>query len=120
LQVLAGLSTCFVFAFTYRLLHLSATLGALPGGIFISQTTTLNSLEESLELILIFFVVLFFFSIRLQINLRFVFQHPGLIDLIVMIILVVNNLINAFIFGYKWEVGIIVYTGCIVFADRRI
>ena len=97
-QVFVGLLLCFGFAWLTQMLHLSAAIGALIGGILISKSNSMQWLEVKLIPFRVFFLSLFFFSIGLQINVDFLIHHLGLIFLIVAIILFVNSAINAFVF----------------------
>jgi hypothetical protein len=98
LQVFTGLVICFGFAWLTSLLHLSAAMGALMAGILIANSTSTRWLEHSLVPFRIFFLALFFLSIGLQINVRFLWTHTGLILTIVLIILLINSVINALVF----------------------
>lgn len=97
-QVFVGLLLCFGFGWLTQILHLSAAIGALIGGILISKSNSMQWLEVNLIPFRVFFLSLFFLSIGLQINVDFLFHHTGLIVLIVAIILLVNSAINAFVF----------------------
>ena len=97
-QVFVGLLLCFGFGWLTQMLHLSAAIGALIGGILISKSNSMQWLEVNLIPFRVFFLSLFFLSIGLQINVDFIIQHVGLIFLIVAIILFVNSAINAFVF----------------------
>jgi CPA2 family monovalent cation:H+ antiporter-2 len=97
-QVFVGLLLCFGFGWLTQILHLSAAIGALIGGILISKSNSMQWLEVNLIPFRVFFLSLFFLSIGLQINVDFFFHHTGLIFLIVAIILLVNSAINAFVF----------------------
>jgi CPA2 family monovalent cation:H+ antiporter-2 len=98
LQVFTGLLICFGFAWLTSLLHLSAAMGALMAGILIANSTSTRWLEHSLVPFRIFFLALFFLSIGLQINVRFLWANAGLILTIVVIILLINSVINALVF----------------------
>lgn len=97
-QVFIGLLLCFGFGWLTQMLHLSAAIGALIGGILISKSNSMQWLEVRLIPFRVFFLSLFFLSIGLQINVDFLIHHLGLIFLIVAIILFVNSAINAFVF----------------------
>lgn len=98
LQVFVGLLFCFGFAWVTQLINLSAAIGALMAGILISQSNSMKWLEGHLMPFRVFFLSLFFLSIGLQINLDFLFQHLGLVLLIVAFILLTNCVINALVF----------------------
>ncbi len=97
-QVFVGLLLCFGFGLLTQILHLSAAIGALLGGILISKSKSMHWLDTNLIPFRVFFLSLFFLSIGLQINVDFLTHHIGLILLIVGIILLVNSAINAVVF----------------------
>jgi len=97
-QVFVGLLLCFGFGLLTQILHLSAAIGALLGGILISKSSSMQWLDTNLIPFKVFFLSLFFLSIGLQINVDFLTHHSGLIFLIVGIILLVNSAINALVF----------------------
>lgn len=97
-QVFVGLLLCFGFGLLTQIVHLSAAIGALIGGILISKSTSMQWLDTNLIPFRVFFLSLFFLSIGLQINVDFLTHNIGLIFLIVGIILFVNSAINAVVF----------------------
>lgn len=97
-QVFVGLLLCFGFGWLTQMLHLSAAIGALIGGIIIAKSNSTQWLEAKLIPFRVFFFSLFFLSIGLQINVSFLIHHLDLIFLIVAIILLVNSAINALVF----------------------
>lgn len=114
-QVFVGLLLCFGFGWLTQMLHLSAAIGALMGGLFISKSNSMQWLEMSLAPFRVFFLSLFFLSIGLQINVDFLTQHLLLIFSIVAIILLVNSTINAFVFRLlkeSWQNSI--YAGALL------
>jgi monovalent cation:H+ antiporter-2, CPA2 family len=98
LQVFLGLLLCFGFAWVTQLINLSGAIGALIAGILISGSNSMKWLEGHLMPFRVFFLSLFFLSIGLQINLNFLFQHIGLVMVIVAVILFTNSVINALVF----------------------
>lgn len=98
LQVFVGLLSCFGFAWITQSINLSAAIGALIAGIFISRSGSMQWLEGHLVPFRVFFLSLFFLSIGLQINVGFLIGHAALVMLIVFVILVVNSAINALVF----------------------
>ena len=98
LQLFVGLLFCFGFAWITQAINLSATVGALMAGIFISQYNSMQWLERHLVPFRIFFLSLFFLSIGLQMNINFLTEHAAMVMLIVLVILIVNSAINAFVF----------------------
>ena len=98
LQVFVGLLFCFGFAWITEAINLSAAIGAFMAGIFISQSNSMQWLEQHLAPFRVFFLSLFFLSIGLQINIDFLTDHAAMVMLIVLVILIVNSAINAFVF----------------------
>jgi CPA2 family monovalent cation:H+ antiporter-2 len=114
-QVFVGLLLCFGFGLLTQIVHLSAAIGALIGGLLISKSTSMQWLDTNLIPFRVFFLSLFFLSIGLQINVEFLTHHIGLIFLIVGIILLVNSVINAIIFrllNESWQSSI--YAGALL------
>lgn len=97
-QVFTGLLICFGFAWLTYIIHLSAAVGALLGGMFISRSQSMKWLTHHLAPFRIFFFSLFFLSIGLQIQLSFLKDHFLLVAAVTVIILIVNSAINAIIF----------------------
>lgn len=98
LQVFVGLLVCFGFAWITSLLHLSAAMGAMFAGILISQTDSMKWFDRSLIPFRIFFLALFFFSIGLQLDLKFAQAHVSLIAVLVLLVFGINSLINGLAF----------------------
>lgn len=98
LQVFVGLLFCFGFSWVTQAINLSAAVGALIAGIFISQSNSMQWLERHLVPFRVFFLSLFFLSIGLQINIDFLTKHAAMVLLIVFVILIVNSAINASVF----------------------
>lgn len=114
-QVFIGLLLCFGFGLLTQILHLSAAIGALIGGLLIAKSTSMQWLDTNLIPFRVFFLSLFFLSIGLQINVEFLTHHRGLIFLIVGIILLVNSIINALVFrllNESWRSSI--YAGALL------
>jgi CPA2 family monovalent cation:H+ antiporter-2 len=98
LQVFVGLLFCFGCAWFTQAINLSAAIGALMAGIFISQSDSLHWLEQHLVPFRVFFLSLFFLSIGLQINIDFLNEHALLVMLMMLVIFLVNSAINALVF----------------------
>jgi len=98
LQVFIGLLLCFGFAWITSLLHLSAAMGAMFAGVIISQNDSMKWLDRNLIPFRVFFLSLFFLSIGLQLDWRFVAEHFSLIAILVLFIFVINSLINTCVF----------------------
>ncbi len=114
-QVFVGLVLCFGFAWLTQALHLSAAIGALIGGILIAKSSSMKWLEDKLIPFRVFFLSLFFLSIGLQVNVKFLGNHLGLICIVVAIVLFVNSVINAIVFRFlklSWRNSI--YAGALL------
>jgi CPA2 family monovalent cation:H+ antiporter-2 len=98
LQVFVGLLICFGFASVTSLLNLSAAFGSMIAGILIAHSNSTQWLQAKLVPFRVFFLALFFLSMGLQINLYFLLRHLGLVLIIVVFILIINSVINAFVF----------------------
>ena len=103
LQVFAALFICFGLALITGLFQLSAALGAFIAGIIVSAAQETKWVHQSLHSFQIVFVAAFFVSIGMLINLNFVLEHLGVIFLIVVVVLLTNTTINAFIFKLLGE-----------------
>jgi len=95
LQVFAALLTCFGLSFVTATLDLSAALGAFVGGMLVASARETDWVEHSLEPFRTLFVALFFVSVGLMVDLRFVTEHWQQIGLLVLTVLVTNTSINA-------------------------
>lgn len=98
MQIFIGLLLCFGFAWFTSLLHLSAAMGAMFGGVIISQNQSMKWLDHTLIPFRVFFLSLFFLSIGLQLDWGFVMEHITLIATLVVLIFGINSLINTCVF----------------------
>ncbi len=97
-QVFVALTLCFGFAMVAELMHLSAALGAFFGGIFVSSTRSTKWVQQSLHAFQVIFVSVFFVYIGMIIDIMFLWENLILILLLVVAVLVLNTLINGFVF----------------------
>jgi CPA2 family monovalent cation:H+ antiporter-2 len=97
LQVFAALVCCFGLALISSLFNLSTALGAFLGGMLIGRTKETEWVRHSLESFRVIFVALFFVSLGLMVDLKFVAENILTITALVVIILLSNLLINAVI-----------------------
>ena len=98
LQVFVGFIICFGMAWITEAFGISAALGAFVAGILIGQDPSTKWLQHSLVPFRVFFLAFFFISVGLQLDLRFLAEHLGVICTIVLFILIINSLINALVF----------------------
>ena len=95
IQVFIAFFMCFGFAVLTALLGLSSALGAFVAGMLISKARSTEWVHESLHAFRIMFVALFFVSIGMLIDLSFIQKHFAIIALMVGVVFILNNLINA-------------------------
>lgn len=98
IQIFAGLLICFGSAWIASSINLTASIGAMVGGLIIGHSGDTNWLEKNLEPFRIFFIALFFFSIGLIIDFRYLENHISLVLLVTTVVLVVNAIINMLVF----------------------
>lgn len=106
LQIFIGLFICFGLAWLTQFIGLSSALGAFVAGIFIGQDESTEKLKHNLNPFRVFFLALFFISIGLQLNTSFFIDNIGVILLLVLFVLLINSLINSFVFkamNIKWK-----------------
>ncbi|MFT7144627.1 MAG: CPA2 family monovalent cation:H+ antiporter-2 [Alphaproteobacteria bacterium] len=115
LQVFASLSICTGFALLTGLMQLSTALGAFVAGLLVSRIRETAWVGDSLDSLRVLFVALFFSSIGMLIDLRFISTHVFEIAFLVMAVFMTNFFINALIlksFGYKWRASL--YAGSLL------
>ena len=109
LQVLFALLLCFGCAFIAGLLGFSAGLGAFLGGVVVASAREMKWVHDTMESFKVLFIVLFFLSIGMQLNLSFFIQNWIQILSLVIIILLTNTIINSVIFrimGFFWKTSL--------------
>lgn len=95
MQVFAALVICFGLALITALFGLSSALGAFVGGVLVGAARETRWVHESLEPFRVLFVALFFVSVGMLVDLRFLIEHWVHVGLLVAAVLVLNTLINA-------------------------
>jgi CPA2 family monovalent cation:H+ antiporter-2 len=106
IQVFAALVICFGVALLTGLLGLSTALGAFVAGILVTAARETQRLHYSLEPFRVVFVALFFVSVGMLVDLRFLRTHWLPISFLVLTVLLTNTLINAVILrllGDAWR-----------------
>jgi monovalent cation:H+ antiporter-2, CPA2 family len=98
LQIFVGLVLCFGCAWITSMAHLSAAMGAMCAGLIISQSPSTSWLVKNLVPFRVIFLSLFFFSIGLQIDLKFLLDQLPLILMLTVSIFIINSVINALVF----------------------
>ncbi len=105
-QVFVAFTLCFGFSILTALFGLSSALGAFIAGIILSSTKSTKWVHNSLHAFKIMFVALFFVSVGMLIDLRFLKENALIIGSLVLIVLIVNNIINVLvmrIFSKDWK-----------------
>ena len=97
MQIFAALAVCFGLALITGLLELSTALGAFTAGMLVSAAKETQWVHERLEPFRVVFVALFFVSIGLLVDIKFLTEQWLLICVLVTLVLLTNTFINAFI-----------------------
>lgn len=106
LQVFIGFCICFGIAWFSSWFGLSPAFGAFAAGIIIGQDKATRWLGKSLIPFRVFFMVFFFLTIGLQLDIDFFAKNAGTIVMIAIAVLLINSLINAMLFrltGNNWR-----------------
>ena len=97
MQLFAALSICFGLSLLTAWLDLSTALGAFIGGMLIGAARETQWVHHRLESFKVLFVALFFVSIGLLLDLRFLADHWLQASMLTIAALLTNTFINAFI-----------------------
>lgn len=106
MQVFAAMIVCFGVALLTAVFHLSTALGAFVGGIIIGTARETEWVHESLEPFRIVFIAIFFVSIGMLVNLKFVLINWKTVGILVVVVFLLNTAINSVtlrLLGLKWR-----------------
>ncbi len=106
LQVFLALFICLGFALLASLAGLPAAIGAFAAGVYLGKIDAFHWLGTVLHPFKVFFTALFFVSIGLMLDLRFIQAQLGLILAITVSILAINSLLSAIVFrllNHTWS-----------------
>ncbi|MBN2094697.1 MAG: cation:proton antiporter [Candidatus Aenigmarchaeota archaeon] len=103
MQVLASIVFSLGIASLSEFFHLSAALGAFVAGIFIASTRETRWVQQSLEPFKILFIAIFFMSIGLLIDLKFLASEFPTVVIMLMLVFFTNSFLNALIFKWSGE-----------------
>lgn len=106
LQVFIAFVICFGCALITAFFGLSAALGAFVGGLFVHAARSTHWLHDSLHSFRVIFVTIFFVSVGMMIDIRFLWEHWKIISLLIFVVYFSNHLINAVVlhyFGRNWK-----------------
>ena len=95
MQVFTALTVCFGLSFLAGLMNLSAALGAFAAGVLITASRQTDWVKSSVEPFRIVFMGLFFISVGLLIDLRFLLANWQAIGLLLLATFLTNTGINA-------------------------
>jgi CPA2 family monovalent cation:H+ antiporter-2 len=115
MQVFAALVICFGLALLTGLLGLSTALGAFVAGMLITAARETRPIHRSLEPFRVVFVALFFVSIGMLVDLRFLQEYWWQTLFLVLAVFLTNTLINGIILrllGDSWFEGL--YAGAML------
>jgi CPA2 family monovalent cation:H+ antiporter-2 len=115
LQVFAALLICLGLSLLTGLAHLSTALGAFAAGILVTAARETQWVHHVLEPFRVIFVALFFVSVGLLVDLKFITEHMMQVAVLVTIVLIGNTLLNGFILrllGYHWRESL--YAGALL------
>lgn len=106
LQVFFGLFICLGFGLLAESVGLTSAIGSFLAGMLIGRIKDLHWLEHSLRPFRIFFVAFFFMSIGLQLEVRYIAEHPALVFIATLLVLLSNSLLSAIVFRllhFNWK-----------------
>ncbi|MBL1217384.1 MAG: cation:proton antiporter [Planctomycetes bacterium] len=115
MQVFASFLVCFTFALVTGMMHLSAALGAFLAGIVIAAGKQAHWVREHMDPFRVVLVGLFFVSIGMLIDLRFLLDNLTTILILTAVVFVTNTLINSVVLraaGHRWRPS--VYGGALL------
>ncbi len=105
LQVFLGAFICLGFALLASGTGLPASLGSFGAGLYLGRTRGFHWLGNTLRPFLVFFVALFFVSIGLRLDPRYIGNHWRTVLGLTFGVLLINSLLSALVFrlmGYQW------------------
>jgi len=109
IQVFVALIICFGCAVITSFFGLSAALGAFVGGMVIHASCSALWFHDSLHAFRVMFVALFFVSVGMMIDLKYLMEHWMAVSMIILAVYISNHFINAIVlhyFGRNWKKSI--------------
>lgn len=98
LQVFLAFGLCLGFALLFGLFQLSSALGAFLAGMLVGVARETNWVHHRLEPFRVMFVALFFVSVGLLVDVRFILDNVWLVGGVTLAVFVGNTIINTLIF----------------------
>jgi monovalent cation:H+ antiporter-2, CPA2 family len=108
LAPVAALALCVIGAAVSNALELSASLGAFLAGLYVGNTTERALMVRAMEPIQSLLVMMFFLSIGLLVDLKFVSTHLGMVLLLIGFVFLLNSVINVLALravGEAWRIA---------------
>jgi CPA2 family monovalent cation:H+ antiporter-2 len=108
LAPVAALALCVIGAALSDALELSASLGAFLAGLYVGNTTERALMVRAMEPIQSLLVMMFFLSIGLLLDLKFVSSHLGTVLLLIGFVFLLNSVINVLALravGERWRIA---------------
>jgi CPA2 family monovalent cation:H+ antiporter-2 len=108
LAPVAALALCVIGATVSNALELSASLGAFLAGLYVGNTTERALMVRAMEPIQSLLVMMFFLSIGLLVDLKFVSTHLGTVLLLIGFVFLLNSVTNVLALravGEGWRVA---------------
>ena len=108
LAPVAALALCVIGAALSNALALSASLGAFLAGLYVGNTTERALMVRAMEPIQSLLVMMFFLSIGLLLDLKFVSTHLGTVVLLIGFVFLLNSGINVLALravGERWRIA---------------
>jgi CPA2 family monovalent cation:H+ antiporter-2 len=110
LAPVAALALCVIGAALSNALELSASLGAFIAGLYVGNTTERALMVRAMEPIQSLLVMMFFLSIGLLLDLKFVSTHLGTVLLLIGFVFLLNSGINVLALravGEHWRIAFV-------------
>jgi monovalent cation:H+ antiporter-2, CPA2 family len=110
LAPVAALALCVIGAALSNALELSASLGASIAGLYVGNTTERALMVRAMEPIQSLLVMMFFLSIGLLLDLKFVSTHLGTVLLLIGFVFLLNSGINVLALravGEHWRIAFV-------------
>jgi CPA2 family monovalent cation:H+ antiporter-2 len=108
-QVFISLLLCFGSAALFSMLDLSTALGAFAAGIIVAAVKDMEWVHHHLMPFRVVFISLFFVSVGMQLDIRFLMENWLEVSALVVGVLATNTLISGLIFrflGMSWHQSI--------------
>ncbi|MDX8397046.1 MAG: cation:proton antiporter [Mariprofundaceae bacterium] len=109
-RVLLGLLLCLGAATLTSWLGLSPGLGAFLAGMVLASSDQSDWVHEHLESVYVIFVMIFFLSVGMMVNVDYLMSNLGLVAGATMLVFLFNSGVNVFVMralGESWEMALI-------------